>query len=103
MLHFIFDIGGSISSERTTINSGDKIPSNAAVAAQLAFMFGGAPDSKKSEPETAPAPAQATTPAPAQPAVKADDQPVSSQKVLEVREAAEKAQKALDAESKKTP
>ena len=103
LLHFIFDIGGSISSERTTINSGDKIPSNAAVAAQLAFMFGGAPDSKKSEPETAPAPAQATTPAPAQPAVKADDQPVSSQKVLEVREAAEKAQKALDAESKKTP
>ncbi|MEK7381842.1 MAG: hypothetical protein AAB262_00985, partial [Elusimicrobiota bacterium] len=78
-----------------TIDSGDKIPSNAAVAAQLAFMFGGAPSSKRPEPLAAPAAGQ--------PAAKADDQPVSTQKVLEVREAAEKAQKDLDAESKKTP
>ncbi len=76
LLHFIFDVGGSISSERTTINSGNKIPSNAAASAQLAFMFGGSPERHSVKP-------------------KADDQATSTEKV---REDAEKASKALDAE-----
>jgi hypothetical protein len=45
-LHLIVDVGGSISSDRTEIKSGDtgssssqKVPSNAAVSAQLSLMF----------------------------------------------------------------
>ncbi|MBI4057319.1 MAG: conjugal transfer protein TraF [Elusimicrobia bacterium] len=38
-LHFMLDVAGSISSERTQIESDSKVPSNAALAAQLAFMF----------------------------------------------------------------
>jgi hypothetical protein len=88
-LHFIFDVGGSISSERTTIDSGDNIPSNAAVSAQLAFMFGGEPDSKKRAPKAEPAP-------------KAEEQPAPAE-TEKVRQEAEKAQKALDSEPAKTP
>jgi hypothetical protein len=43
-LHCMFDLGGSISSQTTEIKTGDtstaqKVPSNAALSAQLALMF----------------------------------------------------------------
>ncbi|MBI4375798.1 MAG: conjugal transfer protein TraF [Elusimicrobia bacterium] len=44
-LHFVFDIGGSISSDRTEVKTGsgssgsEKVPSNFSVAAQLGFVF----------------------------------------------------------------
>jgi len=38
-LHFMVDLGGSISSERTDVRAGEKVPSNASVGAQLAFLF----------------------------------------------------------------
>ena len=99
-LHVIVDASAAVSPKKVTTQSEGKetkIPKEAYVAVQLSILFGGSSDkpSTTAEPEAAPAPAQ--------PAVKADDQPMSSQKVLEVREAAEKAQKDLDAESKKTP
>lgn len=85
LLHFIFDVGGSISSQRTVIDSGGNIPSNAAVAAQLAFMFGGS-----DEPKTAPAREWRNAPP-------ADDSAATEK----TRAESEKAQKALDAEAAK--
>lgn len=38
-LHFIFDVGASVSTERTKVEDNDEVPSNASVAAQLSFMF----------------------------------------------------------------
>ncbi|OGR88685.1 MAG: hypothetical protein A3J74_02365 [Elusimicrobia bacterium RIFCSPHIGHO2_02_FULL_57_9] len=41
-LHFMLDVGGAVSSHRTTIDSGSssaKVPSNLSVAAQLGFVF----------------------------------------------------------------
>ncbi|MBI4385778.1 MAG: conjugal transfer protein TraF [Elusimicrobia bacterium] len=38
-LHFMLDVGGAVSSDRTQIKSGENIPSNFAAAAQLGFMF----------------------------------------------------------------
>lgn len=93
-LHLIVDVSGAISPKKVKTQSEGtqtQIPKEAYAAVQLSILFGGSSDSKppvSAEPQAAPAPA------------KADDQPVSTEKV---REEAEKAQKALDAESKKTP
>lgn len=100
-LHIIVDASAAVSPKRVTTQSEGKetkIPKEVYAAVQLSFLFGGSTDTGKRSGdayEAAPPPA-----APAAPAAKADDQPVSTEKV---RAEAEKAQKALDAESKKTP
>ncbi len=38
-MHFLFDIGGSISSNKVTSDEGDEIPSNLSVATSLALLF----------------------------------------------------------------
>jgi hypothetical protein len=38
-MHFMLDIGGAISSDQTQIKGSSKVPSSAAVAMQLGFMF----------------------------------------------------------------
>lgn len=94
-LHVMVDASAAVSPKKVTTESQGKetkIPKEAYVGIQLSILFGGSPDSK---PSAAPAPMSEPVPA-----VKADDQPVPTEKV---REAAEKAQKDLDAESKKTP
>ncbi|MEK7382094.1 MAG: conjugal transfer protein TraF [Elusimicrobiota bacterium] len=92
-LHVMLDVSGAVSPKKVTTQSEgkeSKIPKELYAAVQLSFLFGGSLDSKPSAiPEIQPEPA---------PAMKADDQPVSTEKV---REAAEKAHKDLDAESKR--
>ncbi|HAZ08849.1 MAG TPA: hypothetical protein DCZ01_10095 [Elusimicrobia bacterium] len=95
-LHLIVDVSGAISPKKVKTQSegeSTELPKEAYASIQLSILFGGSSDSKPSASSEPPAP----TPAPA---TKTDDQPVSTEKV---RQEAEKAQKALDAESKKTP
>lgn len=39
LMHFLFDIGGSMSSKKVASDAGDEIPSNLAVATSLALLF----------------------------------------------------------------
>ena len=97
-LHVMLDVSAAVSPKNVTTESEGKqtkIPKEAYVALQLSILFGGSSDSK---PSAAPAPQDEPAPA-----AQADEQPMSTQKVIEIREAADKAQKDLDAESTKTP
>ena len=101
-LHVHTDASLAWSPKKITTQSegGSKtFPAEVAGGVSLSLLFGGGEEgAEKAAPTPAP---QAAPAAPAvQPGAKADDQPVPTEKV---REAAEKAHKDLDAESKKTP
>ncbi|MEK7389632.1 MAG: conjugal transfer protein TraF [Elusimicrobiota bacterium] len=89
-LHVIVDVSGAVSPKRVTTQSQGKekkIPREARAAVQLSILFGGSDDRGDLSSEAGKAAAP-----------KADEQPVSTEKV---RQEAEKAQKALETESGK--